>query len=52
MNQAYGRLLPVSSEAVAKLPWPHETRRLSRGRIDGVEAARFHEDAIMKIVIS
>ena len=29
----------MSSEAVTTPPWPH-----SRGRIDGVEAARFHEN--------
>ena len=35
------------TDTVAKLsPFTHETRRLSDGRIDGVEAARSHGDAV------
>ena len=39
------------NDAIAKLPrLSHETRRLSCGRIDGVEAAWFREDAILRRV--
>ena len=41
------RVEPVSNDSVAKLPrLPHETRRLSDGHVDGVEAAWHSVDAI------
>ena len=41
------RVEPVSNDSVATRPrLPHETRRLSDGHVDGVEAVRHREDAI------
>ena len=38
---------PVSNNSVAKLPrLPHETRRLSCGHIEGVEAVRHRDDGV------
>ena len=38
---------PVSNDGVAKLPrLPHETRRLSDGHVEGVEAVWHRVDAI------
>ena len=44
--QRHGRHL-CGTDTVAKLPrLPHETRRLSCGRVEGVEAVRHHVDAV------